>query len=318
MLKLLNNQIQEWEPTFLELSSYESVSTKTPPLHILQRKNKMRIEGHRGAGLMEPENTLKAFKKAIELGLDGIELDIWLTKDGIPAVVHGKSDDNIEFAGLLEKMENITSEELRKLKLVNGESVPLLCDVLELCKGNICINIELKGQNLSIVEPIVFLVEKYQMWNQINFSSFHHTYYEEILRVMKIANLNQRAYFGYLLKREQPAPDLVNAEENDSLNLDYQLFLQNKGNALDLIQQAQLKKMKIKVYFPMKIKEHDEMYEELLTMEIDTIITNYPQEILTYMETIKPKENLNTHCSRLSQHHSKSLGTEIVSGKNRQ
>ena len=36
----------------------------------------MRVEGHRGAGLMEPENTMKAFLKAIELGMDGVELDV--------------------------------------------------------------------------------------------------------------------------------------------------------------------------------------------------------------------------------------------------
>ena len=67
----------------------------------------MRIEGHRGLGSFEPENTLQAFARAIDEGLDGIELDVanlqhnprlsslqvWLTTDKVPIVIHSHSVD---------------------------------------------------------------------------------------------------------------------------------------------------------------------------------------------------------------------------------
>lgn len=46
------------------------------------------VEGHRGS-VIEPENTLIAFQNAIKLGCESIELDIWLSKDKIPVVIHG-------------------------------------------------------------------------------------------------------------------------------------------------------------------------------------------------------------------------------------
>ena len=44
----------------------------------LRKKREMRVEGHRGAGLLEPENSLKAFQRAIDLEIDGVELDVLL------------------------------------------------------------------------------------------------------------------------------------------------------------------------------------------------------------------------------------------------
>ena len=47
------------------------------------------IEGHRGVNKEFPENTLRAFQNALDNEIDGVELDIWLSKDNIPVVVHG-------------------------------------------------------------------------------------------------------------------------------------------------------------------------------------------------------------------------------------
>src|SRR5678815_2223735 len=54
------------------------------------------IIGHRGASAVAPENTLAAFRKAIEVGADGIEFDVRLTRDGVPVVIH---DDNLKRTG---------------------------------------------------------------------------------------------------------------------------------------------------------------------------------------------------------------------------
>lgn len=47
------------------------------------------IEGHRGTGLFEAHNSLSSFERAIKMGLDYVELDTWLTADGVVIVIHG-------------------------------------------------------------------------------------------------------------------------------------------------------------------------------------------------------------------------------------
>lgn len=53
--------------------------------------SKVIVEGHRGACALYPENTLLSFEKAIEMGVDAFEFDIWLSKDKVPVLMH---DDN--------------------------------------------------------------------------------------------------------------------------------------------------------------------------------------------------------------------------------
>jgi glycerophosphoryl diester phosphodiesterase len=299
MLKVLPPTLPPCEPIEsaieqIHITEETQITTKLleNQLHILQKKYKFRVEGHRGAGLLELENTLLAFKRAIAIGLDGIELDIWPTKDGIPVVIHGKSDRTVEFVGLTETIENLTYHELCQLKLMNGERIPTLREVLELSKNNICINIELKGDNLRVIQPTILILEELNMWGQINFSSFYHVYHQEIIRVMQSRNLqHHKIYFGYLMKKLESYPDLSIAEENDSLNMDYQLLIHHKEGAIRCIEQARNKKMKIKIYFPMKIKENHDMYKELIGLEVDTIITNYPLEIMNFLMTSHKDES---------------------------
>jgi glycerophosphoryl diester phosphodiesterase len=56
---------------------------------MIKCKKNIFIEAHRGAGRLVFENTLKAFEKACELNLDGVELDVWKTLDNVPVVFHG-------------------------------------------------------------------------------------------------------------------------------------------------------------------------------------------------------------------------------------
>ena len=56
----------------------------------------MRIEGHRGMGRYEAKNTLQSFARTIDEELDGIELDVWLSKDNIPVIIHGHTVDEVD------------------------------------------------------------------------------------------------------------------------------------------------------------------------------------------------------------------------------
>ena len=100
------------------------------------------IIGHRGAAGLEPENTLRSFKRALELGVDYIETDVHLTKDGHPVLIHDETvDRTTDGTG---PVKGFTLDEIRKLDAGRGEKVPTLQELLDLAKGKVGLHIELK------------------------------------------------------------------------------------------------------------------------------------------------------------------------------
>ncbi len=92
--------------------------------------NNMITIGHRGASGYEPENTLVSFKKALALGVDAVELDVHLSKDGYVVVIHDKwVNRTTNGMGLIAHK---TFNEFKKLDAGNGEKIPTLPEVLEL------------------------------------------------------------------------------------------------------------------------------------------------------------------------------------------
>jgi glycerophosphoryl diester phosphodiesterase len=92
-----------------------------------------KVVGHRGAKGLEHENTIKGFKLARTLGVDAVELDVIATRDGKFVVFH---DYDLErLAGRNHKVEYITYAELAEIHLKNGETIPLLYDVLSILRG---------------------------------------------------------------------------------------------------------------------------------------------------------------------------------------
>ena len=125
------------------------------------------ILGHRGFSARHLENSMEAFRAALDAGMDGFELDVQPTQDGVCHILH---DDDLartgQAKGILRKLK---SAELPKLR--NGEAVPRLVDVLSLPAR--LVNVELKGepgwkQALAAVEAAGAL-------NRVLFSSFEHS-----------------------------------------------------------------------------------------------------------------------------------------------
>lgn len=140
--------------------------------------------GHRGACGYEPENTLPSFKKALELNVDIIELDVRLTKDKKLVVIHDKSTDRTtdEKGCVSDK----TLKELKKLDAGNGERIPTLEEVLDLINRRTKVNIELKEEGTS---KLVFkLIDFYiinKRWTHDDFliSSFDYNLLLEFSRL---------------------------------------------------------------------------------------------------------------------------------------
>jgi glycerophosphoryl diester phosphodiesterase len=138
------------------------------------------IIGHRGASALAPENTLAAFRQAIADGVDGIEFDVRLARDGVAVVIH---DATLERTGLLKsKVSNLTAAELQATdvgiwfgkrrrgrfaasnKDFAGETVPLLEQVFELFeKHEGWLYLEMKadaGAEMELAAEVVRLIQQ--------------------------------------------------------------------------------------------------------------------------------------------------------------
>jgi glycerophosphoryl diester phosphodiesterase len=248
------------------------------------RKYQMKIEGHRGAGYLEPENSIRAFKRAIELGLESVEFDVWLTKDDVPVVIHGLPGGIVELENNAEiKIGEVYAEDLKQYTLRNGEKIPTLADVLDTCKDKICLNIEIKETRELVIEKSLDLLIERKMLDQINFSSFQHYMREKLLREMTIRNMEDRVTFGYLMRiTDKVISNYEAAHPGDSLNLDIRFLEQQREECVAHINKAKLRGMKVVFWFPMEYVHEDTFYDDLLHVGVDTIITNKPISVLDY------------------------------------
>ena len=133
----------------------------------------VKIWAHRGASGYAPENTLEAFKLAAEMGADGVELDVQLTKDGEVVVVHDERIDRVsDGSGLVAEY---TLEELRQFNFNKMHPefaeicrIPTLREVLECLKDTgLTVNVELKT-GINFYEGIENKFEIVPDW-QFNF-----------------------------------------------------------------------------------------------------------------------------------------------------
>ena len=120
------------------------------------RATKLFCFGHRGARGREPENTLRSVRKALELGADGIEVDVHLV-DGQLMVIH---DDTLErTTNGSGPIAGRTFAFLRSLDAGHGERIPTLEEVFDVVKRRGVVNVELKGPGTAV--PVARLIEQY-------------------------------------------------------------------------------------------------------------------------------------------------------------
>lgn len=141
------------------------------------------IFAHRGSAGTHPENTMVAFMEAQNVGAEGIELDVQLTKDGEVVVIHDESLNRTTNGKGYVK--DYTLNELKKFdasykftKHTGPVKIPTLREVLEMFRlNNMLLNIELKNTKFlyeGIEEKVISLVNEYQMHNRVILSSFNH------------------------------------------------------------------------------------------------------------------------------------------------
>lgn len=226
---------------------------------------------HRGASSLAPENTMPAFKKAIELKCNGIELDVHLTKDEKVVVIH---DDNLKRttngSGLVK---NFTLKELKKLdagsyfsEKFKNTTIPTLEEVMDLVvKHNILLDIEIKQSHPNIEKKVLDIIANYNYENNSLITSFNPK------SILKVKNLNSNIKTGLLFffLQDEPIKLLKNLNGNVlCADLNYVKLLSKK-----YIDDIHKNDMQI---FAFTIDNPSEMWY-LYKNNIDGIITNTPQ-----------------------------------------
>jgi glycerophosphoryl diester phosphodiesterase len=149
---------------------------------LIKNTNLPLVIAHRGGKRWSPENTLAGFKRSVEWGADGIELDIHCCKTGELVVIH---DDTLaRTTSGTGYVKDSTWDYLSSLDIgswydpsFKSERIPLLQDVLDVVDGKLCINVEIKncpGNYEGIDDRLLTLLESYPYPDKIMISSFDH------------------------------------------------------------------------------------------------------------------------------------------------
>ena len=217
--------------------------------------------GHRGAKGYEPENTLVSFEKAIEMGADGIELDVHLSLDGHLIVIHDETiDRTTNGKGVVNQM---TLQELKSFTINEKYKIPTLEEVLDLVKQRCFVNIELKNQDTA--EKVVQLIEHciaHKDWNNDHFivSSFDWN------ALQQVRFLNQNIRIGVLTETDLDlAISFARFLKAEALHSDFQL-LTNEYTAK--IQEKGI------LVFPWTVNEK-EAIQRMISFQVDGIITDF-------------------------------------------
>jgi glycerophosphoryl diester phosphodiesterase len=169
------------------------------------------IYAHRGARAVAPENTLIAFQTALDLGADGIELDVQLSKDDTLVVLHDFSVERTTDGD--GKVSDLTVAELRSFDAGShfgpefaGARIPTLDEVLDLVGDRCRVNIEIKTFDFrggAEVDAVADTIAARGLYEQVIVSSFNP------ISLIKMRHVDEQVALGLLYHDEVP-PYLLN------------------------------------------------------------------------------------------------------------
>lgn len=222
-----------------------------------------KIFGHRGYSGKYPENTMLAFKKAYEIGADGIECDVQRSKDGVLVISH--DPDLKRIVGENKYIKDLTYNELSRYNFSNmkeyNEKIPTLESLLIYAKDkDLILNLELKTDDFrysGIERQTLNMVRKYDMEDQVIFSSFN---FNSIDRLIKLKTSSDCAYLV--------GKNIFNffKAQRSGLNMHPSLVLLKKMPFFDNL----TKNIKLRIW---TVNEGEDI-KEMLDRKIEAIITN--------------------------------------------
>ena len=229
------------------------------------KTSKPLVIGHRGAMGHETENTVASVQKALDLGVDMIEIDVFKIKSGEIVVFHDEKVDRLANGG--GNIEEYNIVQLRQLILDGGHKIPMLQDVLKTINNKVVLNIELKGEGTAdrVNHIIKYYIEN-KGWSPENFviSSFN---WDE-LRDMR--SLNKDIKIAVLTEND-PLQAIEVAKELNAVAINPYFETLTQENT------AKIQEEGLKIY-TWTVNEPEDI-QRMTDFGVDGIITNYPERV---------------------------------------
>jgi glycerophosphoryl diester phosphodiesterase len=238
------------------------------------------VAAHRCAHNGYPENSLSALKNAIKLGVDIAETDVKVTKDSVVVLMHDRKIDRTTNGK--GNPENFTLAELKKFRLkmpdgtLTDETIPTFEEFLNIAKGHILVDIDIKTSHLK---PVVDLVKRTGTTSQVFFFDNDYDALKEVLEMEPKALMMPRAYSYQMADSALKIFDAVIVHiDNSFYNKDVSDLIKGNNariwiNALD---EADSKIREGKI---------NEGVEPLLKYGANIIQTDEPEKIIKYLKS---------------------------------
>jgi glycerophosphoryl diester phosphodiesterase len=228
----------------------------------------VKILAHRGGAGLEPENTIRAFKRALDLGVDLIEFDVRLTKDKKLVVIHDeKVDRTTNGRGYVR---DLTLDEIRKLNIAENEKIPTLEEVINLLKTEKpIIVIEIKEPETT--EKILKAIKNKRLENKVLIVSF----WPDVLK--KIKEIAPKIKTGILIgKGPVDAVSMVKDLKAD--------FFCPRFDLIDkkTVENCHQNNIKINVWTVNKPED----IEKMIKSGVDIISSDYPNLVLEKLKKL--------------------------------
>lgn len=214
-------------------------------------KNILNI-AHRGFTQVFPDNTIEAFRAALEIGVDGIEFDVQETADRRFIVHH----DN-ELFGI--NIERLSFAEVEKVKLGGKFRIPTLAEALDLCVKQVTLVVELK--QVQSIDAFVRILRMHGNSNHVLLASFRE---DPLSKLFNLAQETRRAMI--IEHKSQNLLDIAKRVQADTVIVKYPL-----ANT-ELIQEVKSNGMSVLIWGCTSSRD----IRAALKLEIDGIISDYP------------------------------------------
>ena len=223
------------------------------------------VFGHRGARGHVAENTLPSIAKALDLGVDGIEIDIFQCASGELVVFHDQTLDKLtNTTGFIEQLD---LDSIQKIEVLGGYTIPTLQEVLDLINGQVILNIELKGTRTAH-QTHAILQDYFESgsWqpNQILISSFN---WEEL-------------QLFYEKNKTIPIAVLTEDDPLDAIPTALALEAVAINPNHRTLNEANVKKIKAAGFqlYPWTVNTPEDI-QKMYALGVDAIITDYPERV---------------------------------------
>ena len=225
------------------------------------------VVGHRGAMGHVLENTIESVQKAIELNVDGIEIDVFKSKTGELVVYHDPFLSRLSNSNAF--IEQISLDSIKKIELIGGYFIPTLKEIVDIIPEKIFLNIELKGQDTAF-ETNKIIINYLNTYNfpvsKFIISSFR---WDEL---KKIRSINKDIPIAILVDSLYKIDDAIKlAKQINAIALNPNKNFITK-EIVNNIQSNNIKVYPYTINTPRNIRR-------IRSMGVDAIITDYPERI---------------------------------------